>query len=153
MRAGGIPKNKYNEYCWLIGEPEIGDGTWIGAFTVIDGSGGLKIGRGCEISSGVHIYTHSTVKRCVYGKKFRGDGTVNRDIIERAPVSIGDHSFVGANSTILMGVSVGDHCVVGAGSVVLEGTVIPPYSVVAGVPAKVIKRLRKIHERKKKART
>ena len=59
--------NPYNPHAWIIGQPEIGEGTWIGAFTVIDGSGGLRIGRGCDVSCGVHIYTHSTVRRCVSG--------------------------------------------------------------------------------------
>ena len=57
----GIPPNRFNPHCWITGEPEIGEKTWIGAFTLIDGLGGLKIGRGCDISSGVQILTHSTV--------------------------------------------------------------------------------------------
>ena len=127
-------QDQYNEQCWIIGEPIIGEGTWIGAFTLIDGSGGLKIGKQCDISSGAQIYTHSTVKRCVAGKKFNADGSVNKDLIERAPVRIGDNTFIGPNATILMGVTIGKHCVVGAGAVVTKD--IPDYAVVTGVPAK-----------------
>ena len=54
----------------MIGSPEVGEGTWIGAFTVIDGSGGLKIGRGCDISCGAQIYTHSSARRCVSGRAY-----------------------------------------------------------------------------------
>ena len=129
-------KNKYNEYAWIVGEPEIGEGTWIGAFTVIDGLGGLKIGKNCDISCGVHIYTHSTVKRCVSDKKFNEDGSINRDIIEKAPVNIGNNTFIGANAVVLMGVNIGECCVVGAGAVVTKD--IPDFTVVAGVPAKLV---------------
>jgi acetyltransferase-like isoleucine patch superfamily enzyme len=129
-------ENKYNEYAWIVGEPEIGEGTWIGAFTVIDGLGGLKIGKNCDISCGAHIYTHSTVKRCVSNKKFNDDGLINRSIIEKAPVNIGDNTFIGANAVVLMGVNIGKCCVVGAGAVVTKD--IPDFMVVAGVPAKPI---------------
>ena len=129
-------ENKYNQYSWIVGEPEIGEGTWIGAFTVIDGLGGLKIGKNCDISCGVHIYTHSTVKRCVSNKKFNDDGSINRDLIEKAPVSIGNNTFIGANAVVLMGVDIGKCCVVGAGAVVTKD--ISDFTVVAGVPAKPI---------------
>ena len=129
-------KSKYNETTWIVGNPDIGKGTWIGAFTVIDGSGGLKIGKECDISSGVHIYTHSTAKRCVSGEKFSKDGSIDRKSIEKKQVKIGNNTFIGANSTILMGVAIGKHSIIGAGSVVTKN--IPDYSVAAGTPAKVI---------------
>lgn len=121
----GLPPNPYHPHAWVVGEPTIGEGTWIGAFTVVDGSGGLSIGRGCDISSGAHIYTHSSVKRCVSGREY--------PVVERAPVTIGDHVFVGANATVSMGVTIGDHAVVGAGAVVTKD--VPAYTVVTGVPA------------------
>ncbi len=127
--------NPYNSRAWVIGEPKIGAGTWIGAFTVIDGSGGLTIGEKCDISCGVHIYTHSTTKRCILGKKFNEDGSVNRELIERKPVEIGDCTFIGANATIMMGVKIGKCCIIGAGAVVTKD--VPDYSVAAGVPAKI----------------
>ena len=130
------PKNKYNPSAWIIGEPDIGEGTWIGAFTVIDGSGGLKIGKGCDISCGAHIYTHSTVRRCVSGKRLNADGTVNRELIERKPVSIGEYTFIGPNATITLGVNIGKHCIVGGGAVVDKD--VEDYTFVGGVPAKVI---------------
>ena len=132
----GFPSNHYNKHAWIIGEPKIGEGTWIGAFTVIDGSGGLEIGKFCDISCGAHIYTHSTVKRCVQGKSLNKDGSKNREAIERKPVKIGDHTFIGPNSTILMGTEIGKHCVIGAGAVVTKN--VPDYAIVAGVPAKKI---------------
>ncbi|MGJ7457484.1 acyltransferase [Halomonas sp. RA08-2] len=56
-----------------------------------------------------------------------------------APVSIGHDSWVGARATILPGVSIGSYCVVAAGSVVTKD--VPDYTVVAGAPAKLIKKL------------
>ncbi len=126
-----LPENPYNDHAWIVGEPEIGEGTWIGAFTLVDGSGGLRIGRGCDISCGAHIYTHSTMRRCVSGRTY--------DEIDRAPVTIGDHVFVGANAVIMMGVTIGDRAVVGAGAVVTHD--VPANAVVTGVPAKVTGRV------------
>lgn len=124
----GFPINPYNPHAWIIGEPSIGSGTWIGAFTLIDGSGGLTIGEGCDVSSGVHIYTHSTARRCVSGRAFNE--------VEREPVSIGDRVFIGANAVINMGVTIGDEAVVGAGAVVTRD--VPARTVVAGVPARPV---------------
>ena len=124
--AAALPDNPYNPHAWIVGEPEIGEGTWIGAFTLIDGSGGLTIGRGCDISCGAQIYTHSSMKRCISGRRFNE--------IERKPTRIGDHVFVGANATILMGVTVGDRAVIAAGAVVTKD--VPADTVVAGVPAR-----------------
>ncbi len=130
----GIPDNRYNPHAWIIGNPEIGEGCWIGAFTLIDGQGGLKIGRECDISSGAHILTHSTVRRCVTERRYNE--------VDRSPVEIGDHVFIGENATILPGVRVGHHSIIGAGAVVLEDSVIPPYSLVVGVPARVVRNIR-----------
>jgi acetyltransferase-like isoleucine patch superfamily enzyme len=122
-----FPENPYNAFAWIIGEPEIGEGTWIGAFTVIDGSGGLVIGAGCDIASGAHIYTHSSVRRCVSGREY--------EQVDRAPVAIGDRVFIGANAVVSMGVTIGDEAVVAAGAVVTSD--VPARSIVSGVPARV----------------
>jgi serine acetyltransferase len=127
-RAHGLPDNPYNPHAWIIGEPVIGPGTWIGAFTVIDGSGGLTIGSGCDISCGAHIYTHSSVRRCVSGRLY--------EHVDRAPVVLGDRVFVGANAVIMMGVRVGDQAVIAAGAVVTKD--VAARTVVAGVPARPV---------------
>ena len=56
---------------------------------------------------------------------------------EERPVFVGNDVWLGDRVIILPGVHIGDGCIIGAGSVVTRD--IPPYSVAAGVPAKVIK--------------
>jgi len=129
-RLEKFPDNPYNAFCWVIGDPEIGERCWIGAFTLIDGSGGLKIGTGCDISSGAQIVTHSSARRTVTARAYPD--------VDRAPIEIGDHVFIGTNAVILMGSKIGSHSIVGAGAVVTEGSEFPPYSMIVGVPAKRI---------------
>jgi len=124
-----MPPNDYNPHAWIIGDPEIGENTWIGAFTVIDGSGGLRIGSGCDISAGAQVYTHSTVVRCLTGPE---------TAVERAVTTLGDRVHVGAGAIILMGASIGNECVIGAGCVVPQFAEIPANSVVVGVPGRVV---------------
>lgn len=127
----GLPDNPYNKHAWILGNPEIGKGVWIGAFCLIDALyAPLKIGRGTNVSSGAQILTHSTVKRTVSEKRHMD--------VDSAPTEIGEFCFIGTNAVILMGAEVGHHSVVAAGSVVPQGMVVPPYSIVGGVPAKII---------------
>lgn len=128
-----LPENPYNPHAWIIGNPDIGIDTWIGAFTVIDGSGGLTIGNRCDISAGVQIYSHSTVSRCLN----KSENGPTKDI-ERSAVSIGHNVHVGAGAIILMGAQIGHHCVIAAGAVVPQNMIVPDFSVVVGVPGKII---------------
>ena len=127
----GFTDNPYNRHAWIIGEPQIGQGTWIGAFTVIDGSGGLKIGAGCDISCGAQIYSHSSMRRCVSGRRYAA--------VERRATTIGDRVFIGANAVVNMGVCIGDEAVVAAGAVVTHD--VESRIVVAGVPARPVARV------------
>lgn len=70
--------------------------------------------------------------------------TINHDLNPRnnrknhyAPITIGNHVWIGSNATILPGVIIGDWAVVAAGAVVTKD--VPAYTVVGGVPAKVLK--------------
>ena len=58
-------------------------------------------------------------------------------IIENKKVYIGNDVFIGANVTILDGITVNDGAIVGAGAVVTKN--VEPYSIVTGIPAKIIK--------------
>jgi acetyltransferase-like isoleucine patch superfamily enzyme len=132
--AKTLPQNPYNPFAWIAGEPSIGEGTWIGAFTLIDGLGGLKIGRGCNIATGAQILSHSTVRRCVTERRYPE--------ADYRATEVGDFVFVGANAVVQMGATVGHHSVIAAGAVLLEDACVPPYSLVAGVPARVVRDIR-----------
>ena len=117
------------ESSYVLGDVEVGKKTWIGPFVMLDGSGGLKIGSYCMISSGVHIYTHDTVKWAL---------TSGRVEAERAAVKIEDGCYIGSQALIIKGIEIGHHTVVGACSFVNKS--IPPNSIAVGIPAKVIGR-------------
>lgn len=111
----------------VIGDVAVGQNTWIGPYTVLDGSGGLVIGDTCSISAGVQIYTHDTVEWAVSG------GVAE---VGRAPVTIGNRCYIGPNSIISKGVTIGDGCVVGANSFVNRD--IPSGMKVWGSPARIV---------------
>ena len=115
----------HNSY--VYGNVRVGKNTWIGPFTLLDGGGGLTIGDFCSISAGVQIYTHDSVKWAVSGSKMP---------YEKAPVIIHDCCHIGANSVIAKGVEIGPHSIVGAESFVRK--TVPPYTIVSGVPARVV---------------
>lgn len=113
----------HNSY--VFGSVKVGQNTWIGPFTILDGSGGLEIGSTCSISAGVQIYTHDTVTWALSG---------GRAEYERSAVSIGDACHIGSQTVIAKGVTIGEHSVVGACSFVNRD--IPPYTVAFGVPCR-----------------
>ena len=59
--------------------------------------------------------------------------------MEYKPITIGDDVWIGCNSIILKGVKIGNGSIVAAGSVVTKS--VPPFSLVAGNPAKIVKEL------------
>tara|TARA_R110002049_G_scaffold190301_1_gene358950 strand:+ start:5488 stop:5934 length:447 start_codon:yes stop_codon:yes gene_type:complete len=59
------------------------------------------------------------------------------DLEITAPIQVGNDVYIGVRSIILPGVTIGDNCVIGAGSIVTRD--VPSNSVVAGVPAKIVK--------------
>lgn len=95
----------------VIGDVQVGESTWVGPNTLLDGSGGLRIGSFCSISAGVQIYTHNSVGWSISG---------GVDEISRRETTIGDRCYIGPGSIIEMGVSIGDGCVVGAFSLVRD---------------------------------
>ena len=112
----------------VLGDVRVGENTWIGPYTMLDGSGGsLKIGNHCSISTGVQIYTHDTVKYCVSG------GRLSKEV---GTVVIGDNCYIAPSSTIGKGVVLGKCCVVCAKSFVNKN--FEDYSIIAGTPAKKI---------------
>lgn len=118
----------HNSY--VYGDVKVGKNTWIGPFTILDGSGGLEIGDNCSISAGVHIYTHNTVRWAV---------SMGQEVYERKSVKIGSGCFIGPNSVVKNGVTVGKQSVIGSNSFVNRD--VPSYSIVAGSPARLIGRV------------
>jgi len=116
----------HNSY--IFGNVKIGKNTWVGPYTLLDGSGGkLRIGNYCSISSGVQIYTHDTIKWSLSGGKAS---------YEKMPVSISDCCYIGPYSIITKGSRIGKCSVIGAHSLVKSR--IPSYSIAFGIPAKVV---------------
>ena len=105
---------------------------------------GAVINIGAEIGSGTMIDMGAVLGgRAIVGEQSHiGAGAVFAGEIEPAsaqPVRIGDHVLVGANAVVIEGVQVGDGAVVAAGAIVTKD--VPANTVVAGVPAKIIKQI------------
>lgn len=65
---------------------------------------------------------------------------IHRSLHVKGPVSIGNNVWIGESARILSGVTIGDGAIIGANAVVTHD--VPAYSVAAGCPAKVVKKLR-----------
>ena len=108
----------------------MGDNSNIGPYNYIGCSGKITIGNNVMLAPRVSIYAENHV--------FDHPEILIRDQgVEKKEVIIEDDCWIAANSILLAGVTIGKGSVVAAGSVVTEN--VPPYSVVAGVPAKWIK--------------
>ena len=124
----GLSGSSVYDSSYVFGKVSIGKNTWIGPYTILDGSGGkLSIGEFCSISSGVQIYTHNTVKWAI---------TKGKSEFEKKSVRIGDCCYIGPNSIIGMGSNIGKCSVIGSLSFV--NSKIPPYSIAFGSPAKIV---------------
>jgi acetyltransferase-like isoleucine patch superfamily enzyme len=119
--------NRFHPLVWINGDPEIGEGTYIGGFSEVNAKGArVKIGDHCDIASFVAINCADS-HRLSIGLSETPD---KRDI------TIGNHVFIGSHSVILGGAQIGDRSAIAAGTVVRAG-VIPPMSLVIGNPAVV----------------
>ena len=115
----------HNSY--IYGDVKVGKKTWIGPFTILDGSGKLEIGANCSIASGVQIYTHDTVRWALSGGKEK---------YEKSSVRIGNCCYIGPLTIIAKGVLIGDHSLIGANSFVNRD--VPSFSIAVGSPIKII---------------
>lgn len=115
----------------------IGENCWVWHHTIIDGSNGVTIGEGVQIGAWVGIFTHSShIAVRLHGQDYINVDKDSRIGYVRAPVVVGDYSFIGAGACILPGVTIGRGCLVAAGAVLAKS--IPDFAIVSGNPAKVI---------------
>ena len=114
----------------VYGDVRVGENTWIGPNTLLDGSHGLRIGSSCSISAGVNIYTHDTVQWALSGGQAAAEGS---------PVSVGNCTHIGGHTVVARGVTIGDHVVIGACSFVNRD--IAAWTVAAGTPCRPIGRV------------
>lgn len=110
----------------------IHDNSFVGHQVFISGGPDSVVTLGCNVDiaprcvlvAGTHE-VGSTVRRAGNGRSLN--------------ITIGDGTWIGANSTVIGGVAIGRGCVIGAGSVVIED--LPDNVLAVGVPAKVIRTL------------
>lgn len=119
----------------------------IGAFTHVASNAwlmGVEIGRYCSIGDGVHILSQQPIRMLttcpiIYGNIFDELTTIDKKseypVIQKT--IIGNDVWIGSGVKIKTGLIIGDGAVIGAGSVVTKN--VAPYSIVGGVPAKVIR--------------
>jgi acetyltransferase-like isoleucine patch superfamily enzyme len=112
-------------------EMTIGDHTWIGQACFLHSGGGIEIGKAVGIGPAVKILT-STHKEEDLAKPILFCD------VEFGEVVIEDGCDIGIGSIILPGVKIGEGSIVGAGAVVTKD--VKPYTVVAGVPAKILRK-------------
>ena len=129
---------------------EIGDNTKIGAFVEIQK--GVKIGKNCKISSHTFICEGVTIEDNVfighnvtfindkYPRATSDDGQLQtEDDWTCIPTQVKQNASIGSSATLLCGITVGENAVVGAGSVVTKD--VPPNTIVAGNPARILRRI------------
>ena len=113
-----------------VGDVIIGNYTRIGLHNTIIGP--VTIGHHVNLAQGITV--------TALNHKFKNpDIRIDEQGVSTKPVVIGNDIWVGANAVILPGVTIGDHSVIAAGAIVTKD--VPPHSLVAGVPAKIIKQI------------
>ncbi|MEA2390581.1 MAG: hypothetical protein QOK31_690 [Solirubrobacteraceae bacterium] len=137
------------------GRLEIGAQTLLepGVWITAPGDARIRIGEGTFLNLGVMVAATELVEigsHCMFANGcFVTDGSHRFDDPEKpvpwqgfttkGPTRIGDNVWCGANVVVTSGVTVGERCVIGANSVVTAD--IPPFSIAAGAPAKVLRRV------------
>jgi lipopolysaccharide O-acetyltransferase len=127
--------NRIDAFSFKTNEKVIifGDNCQINDYCHIAASEKVKLGDNVLIASKVYITDHDHGNTSLDSLKMN---PIDRPIVSK-PVFIEDNVWIGEGAVILKGVTIGRNSVVAAGAVVTKST--PPYSIVAGIPAKIIK--------------
>lgn len=136
----------------IEGKVSIGNNVYIGGASLISKSS-ISIGNDVTMAWGITIYDHDAHsvlwserqydnERCYndyinYNQNL--NVTKNWDVVKSAPIKIGNKVWIGFDCLILKGVTIGEGAVIAAKSVVTKD--VPPYTLVAGNPAKVVKNI------------
>lgn len=119
------------------GKVEIGANTDIGQSSRIGCQGHIKIGKEVLTGPNVFIADYNHEYRDISRSVLR-QGNHFISVNGRPNIEIGDGTWIGMNVVIVGNVLIGKHCVIGANTVVTKD--VPDYCVVAGSPARIIKR-------------
>ena len=95
----------------------------------------IDIGEGTNVQEGVIMHVDYGTPMTIGKENIIGHGAILHGC------TIGDFNLIGMRATILNRAKIGNGCVIGANALVTEGMVIPDYSMVVGVPAKIVKTL------------
>ncbi len=95
----------------------------------------IIVGERSNIQDGSVLHTDAGIKLTV-----GNDVTVGHQAMLHG-CSIGDGSLIGIKAVVLNKAVIGRHCIIGAGALIPEGKVIPDYSLVMGMPGKVVRQL------------
>lgn len=113
-----------------VGDVIIGDHTRVGLHNTIIG----------PVTIGNHVNLAQSITVTALNHNFEdSQKRIDEQGVSTQPVTIEDDIWIGANAVVLPGVKIGHHSVVAAGAVVTKD--VPPHSLVAGVPAKIIKKI------------
>lgn len=129
---------KIAKYCSIYGSEnnilEIGKNSYVGMFSILNGyAKKIYIGENVSIAQNVNIMSDSGPNASEEMQKYFP--------MLSGEVTIGNHCWIGANVVIMPNVTLSDFCVVAANSFVNSS--FPPYSVIGGNPAKLIKTIEK----------
>ena len=130
-------KNGILNGCNFSGKIKIGYATTLGYNNIIHGD--IQIGKYCQLGYNVSLIStnHPISHITTYINKNLFDGELKK-FKNTEKIYIGHDVWIGHNAIVLSGVNVGNGAIIAAGAVVTKD--VPPYSIVAGVPAKVIKK-------------
>lgn len=111
----------------------LGNNVWMSGNVALYACNGIKIGNDVIIAKDVSLISgdHAFSQK---NKKINEQGMKTGE----PPIIIGNDVWIGEKAIILKSVNIGDGCIIGAGSVVTKN--VPPYTIVAGNPAIVIKK-------------